>query len=102
MYQSKEELIQFSGALRSSAKKALRQAVEAVEAKLNLQDVPTEIGHPWVIVASTAPMRGVCYVAHRLGYSVFIKAWSVEELAQRIRAFGNPSERMDATPADVF
>lgn len=98
MKHDREELIHFSGTLRASAKEVLRQAVEGIETRLSLKSVPREIGRPWVIVASSVPPRGVCYMAHRLGYSAFFTAWSVDELAQQIHAFGSRPERRRVEP----
>jgi len=83
--ESTADLIHFDGAFTAADKGLLRRTVRKIERTLPLPPVPAEAGRPWVMVAVRLPPQKTYYLAHRMGYPVFLKARSAEAMARQIR-----------------
>lgn len=79
-------LIHFDGAFTAADKDLLCHTVTQIERTLPLALVPEEVGRPWVMVAVRLPSERTYYLAHRMGYPIFLKACSAEEMVHQIRS----------------
>jgi hypothetical protein len=89
------DLIHFDGAFTAADKDLLCHTVTHIERTLPLALVPEEAGRPWVMVAVRLPSQETYYLAHRMGYPVFLKARSAQDMVHQIRSTWLPSVETD-------
>lgn len=83
---STTDLIHFDGAFTTVDRELLCRAVKRIERALPLTLVPEEAGRPWVMVAVPVSPDTTYYLANRMGYPLFLRACSVQEMIHQIRS----------------
>lgn len=84
--ESTADLIHFDGAFTPADKGLLCRTVREIEGTLPLTLVPDEAGCPWIMVTVRISPDTTYYLAHRMGYPLFLRAHSVQEMVHQIRS----------------
>jgi hypothetical protein len=98
-YEVDTDLIHFDGVFTTADKDLLCHIVAQIERTLSLAPVPEEAGCPWVMVAMRLASQETYYLAHRMGYPIFLKARSAEDMVHQLRCTWVPSVK--AARADI-